>query len=137
VSIVVDASMTAAWLFADEWTEAALAVASDVTANGAVVPSLWRLEIANLLRTVVRRGGCDENLADALLERLESLPIVVDRETDKHAWHATRTLSRDYDLTPYDAAYLELAIRLSLPLATCDRELIVAAQRIGVPVVTP
>ncbi len=129
--------MTAAWLFGDEQTEAALTVFSDVAANGAVVPSLWRLEIANLLRTAVRRGRCDEALADGLLERLEALPIVIDRETDTHAWRATRTLSREQSLTPYDAAYLELAIRRSLPLASGDKALIAAARSLGVTVLTP
>ena len=129
--------MTAAWLFADERTEAALKVFRDVADAGAVVPSLWRLEIANLLRTAERRGRCSAALADALLEQLESLPIAIDRETDTHAWHATRTLSHEQGLTPYDAAYLELAIRLGLPLATGDRELIAAAQTLGVAVLAP
>ena len=129
--------MTAAWLFADERTEAALKVFHDVADAGAVVPSLWRLEIASLLRTAERRGRCSATLADALLHQLESLPIEIDRETDLHAWHATRTISREQGLTPYDAAYLELAIRLGLPLATGDRELIAAAQSLGVTVLTP
>ena len=129
--------MAAAWLFTDEHTEAALAVFSGVAANGAVVPSLWRLEIASLLRSAIRRGRCDGSLADAMLEQLENLPIEVDRETDRHAWHATLTLSREHSLTPYDAAYLELAIRRSLPLATGDRELIAAGRRLGVAVLTP
>lgn len=137
MSIVVDASMTAAWLFADERTEAALEVFHNVADAGAVVPSLWRLEIASLLRTAERRGRCSGTLADALLEQLESLPIEIDRETDAHAWRTTRTLSRDQGLTPYDAAYLELAVRLGLPLATGDRELIAAAERLGVTVLTP
>jgi len=137
LNIVVDASMTAAWLFADERTDAALAVFADVTANGAIVPSLWRLEIANLLRTAERRGRCDYALADALLDQLVRLPIEIDRETDAHAWHATRALSREHGLTPYDAAYLELAIRRGLPLASGDRDLIAAAKQLSVPVITP
>jgi len=137
LSIVIDASMAAAWLFADEQTEAAFAVMDDVVSNGAVVPSLWKLEMASLLRSAERRGRCDDILASALLERLESLPIAIDRETDAHAWHATRALSRDQGLTPYDAAYLELSIRLGLPLATGDSQLIGAAQRLGVTVRAP
>ena len=129
--------MTAAWLFADERTEAALKVFRDVADAGAVVPSLWRLEIASLLRTTERRGRCSAALADALLEQLESLPIAIDRETDTHAWHATRTLSQEQGLPPNDAAYLELAIRLGLPLATGDRALIAAAQTLGVVVLAP
>jgi len=137
LSVVVDASMTAAWLFADERTEPALKVFHDVADAGAVVPLLWRLEIASLLRTAERRGRCSVTLADALLEQLESLPIEIDRETETHAWHATRMLSREHGLTPYDAAYLELAARLGLPLATGDKELVAAAQRLGVAVLTP
>lgn len=126
--------MAAAWLFADEHTEAALNVFKAVAEGGAVVPSLWRLEVANMLRTAVRRGRCSEALADTMLARLVDLPIETDPDTDTHAWYETRALSRAHGLTPHDAAYLELAIRLSLPLATGDRELIAAAQRLGVPV---
>ena len=129
--------MAAAWLFADERTDAALAVLDNVAADGAIVPSLWRLEIANLLRTAERRGRCNEALADALLKQFESLPIAIDHETDAHAWQSTRALSREHGLTPYDAAYLELAIRLGLPLATGDRALIAAARNLGVDVLTP
>src|SRR5208283_3513386 len=86
----------------------------------AVVPSLWRLEVANVLRNAVRRGRCDEAYVDRSLQRLSRFPFEVDDETSKHAWAATRTLSREQGLTSYDAAYLELAIRKSQPLATCD-----------------
>lgn len=63
--------------------------------------------------------------------------IAIDDQTDVHAWDATLALSREQGLTLYDAAYLELAIRLGLPLATGDRELIAAAQRLGVMALTP
>ena len=134
MSIVVDASMAAAWLFVDEHTEAAMSVFRDVAAQGGVAPSLWRLEIASLLRSAVRRGRCHEDLADALLQRLADLPILIDPETDRHAWRATLALSREHGLTPYDACYLELAIRRGLPLATGDRDLIAAARNLGLTV---
>jgi predicted nucleic acid-binding protein len=136
VSIVVDASMTIAWLFADERTDAAHAVMMRVVSGGAVVPSLWRLEVANVLRSAVRRGRCDEAYVDRSLARLGRFPIDVDDETSVHAWTATRALSREQGLTSYDAAYLELAIRKSQPLATCDAELIAAAARCGLEVLT-
>ena len=136
MTLVLDASMTAAWLFEDERTEAALKVMTMVVTNGAVVPSLWRLEIANILRNAVRRGRCDEVFADRTLSRLERFRINVDDETDKYAWGPTRKLSREQGLTPNDAAYLELAIRKKLPLASCDGDLIAAAQRLSVDTLT-
>jgi predicted nucleic acid-binding protein len=95
-----------------------------VVSGGAAVPSLWRLEVANVLRNAVRRGRCDQAYVDRSLARLGRFPV--DDETSVHAWTATRALSREQGLTSYDAAYLELAIRKSQPLATCDAELIAA-----------
>ncbi len=128
--------MAIAWLFADERTDAAHAVMLRVVSGGAFVPSLWRLEVANVLRNAVRRGRCDEAYVDRSLERLGRLPVEIDDETSMHAWTATCALSREQGLTSYDAAYLELAVRKSQPLATCDADLIAAAGRCGVEVLT-
>jgi predicted nucleic acid-binding protein len=128
--------MTIAWLFDDERTDAAHAVMLRVVTEGAIVPSLWRLEVANVLRNAVRRGRCDEAYADQSLERLNRLPITVDDETDQHAWSDTRTLSREQSLTLYDAAYLELAVRKTRPLASCDSDLLAAARRRDIEVLT-
>jgi predicted nucleic acid-binding protein len=136
MTIVVDASMAVAWLFADERTDAAHAVMLRVVSGGAIVPSLWRLEVANVLRNAVRRGRCDEAYVDRSLDRLSRLPVDIDDETSAQAWTATRALSREHGLTSYDAAYLELAIRKSHPLATCDAELIAAGGRCGLEVLT-
>ncbi|QJU59363.1 type II toxin-antitoxin system VapC family toxin [Sphingomonas sp. AP4-R1] len=129
MSIVLDASMTLTWLFEDERTPAAYDVMMRVVDEGAVVPSLWRLEVANTLRTAIRRGRCDEDFVTKTLVQLSRMMIKVDEETDQHAWSSTRALSSEEGLTLYDAAYLELALRAALPLATCDRELIAAAER--------
>ena len=83
MSIVVDASMAIAWLFADERSDAAHAVMGRVVSDGAVVPSLWRLEVANVLRNAVRRGRCDEAYVDRSLERLSRFPVDIER--DQHA----------------------------------------------------
>lgn len=136
MSLVLDSSMAISWLFEDELTSAGLSVLQLVTASGAIVPSLWRLEVANVLRTAVRRGREDDAFVDRSLNRLSAMPITIDDQTDLQAWSATLALSRSEGLTLYDAAYLELAIRLGLPLATGDRELIAAAQRLGVAVMT-
>lgn len=136
MTLVLDASMTIAWLFDDERTDAAHEIMMRVVANGALVPSLWRLEVANMLRNAVRRGRCDDDFAERSLTRLAQFKIRIDDETDQHAWGATRELSQEQGLTVYDAAYLELALRKALPLASCDRELIEAAERRSVEVLT-
>jgi predicted nucleic acid-binding protein len=132
VTVVLDASTAIAWLFGDERTSAVEEVMTRIVTEQAVVPSLWRLEVANVLRGAVRRGRCDEAYADRSLERLSRLPIHVDGETDDHAWGRTLALSRQEDLTLYDAAYLELAIRRHCPIASQDMALIAAARRQGV-----
>lgn len=132
MTIILDASVTIAWLFAEEQTQEVVDVLDRVVIEGAIVPNLWRLEVANVLRTAVRRGRCDQGYADRSIDRLTRLPIVADPHTDRHAWGMIRTLSRDANLTMYDAAYLELALRLSQPLATRDRSLAAASVSRGV-----
>jgi predicted nucleic acid-binding protein len=134
VSLVIDASPTVAWLFSGERAEAPQAILRRVAAEGALVPSLWRLEVANMLRNAVRRKRCDLGYATRCLERLGRLEIVVDAETDRHAWGRTRQLSLEHDLTAYDAAYLELAIRRRKPLASRDSALIKAGRSAGLDV---
>ena len=134
MSLVLDASMSITWLFEDEHTPNALALFRRVAEEGAVVPSLWSLEVANALRAAVRRRRCEEPFVDRSLLRLDRLPIAIDTETDAHAWGMTRALSREEDLTLYDAAYLELALRLDRPLASNDTDLIDAARRRGIEV---
>lgn len=87
-----------------------------------------------MLRNAVRRKRCDVGYATRSLRRLDRLPILVDAETDTHAWGRTRQLSIEYDLTLYDAAYLELAVRRSLPLASHDAALIEAGQKARIEV---
>jgi predicted nucleic acid-binding protein len=128
--------MAISWLFDDEGTQSAHAVLRRVVVEGAIVPSLWRLEVANVLRNAIRRGRCDEAHAERSFRRLERLPIEPDEETFAQAWGATRLLSRAEDLTLYDAAYLELAIRKHVPLASCDAALVAAAQRRKLSVLT-
>ena len=137
MSVILDSSMAICWLFEEEWTDAGLSVLDQVIATGAIVPSLWKLEVANVLRMAVRRGRCDEPFVDRSLRRLGDLVIGIDDQTDDHAWDATLALARSEGLTLYDAAYLELALRLGLPLATGDKQLIAAAQSIGVAVLRP
>ena len=100
-----------------------------------MVPSIWRLEVANVLRNSVRRRRCSDDYAERCLQRLGRLRITIDSETDRHAWGDTRALSREHNLTLYDAAYLELAIRLRRPLASRDAALLSAARTVGIDAV--
>jgi len=136
VSVVLDASMAIAWLFRDERTEAAHLALRRVATEGALVPALWRLEVANVLRNAVRRGRCTRAYMDKSLARLGRLSIAVDAETDARAWQSTLRLSREDNLTLYDACYLELALRADKSLASCDGALVEAAKRRQVEVLT-
>jgi len=134
VSLVIDSSIALAWFFEDERTERADVVMRQVAKTGAVVPSLWRLEIANALQSALRRKRINAAFRDASIADLRSFPIAVDSETDRHAWGTSLTLAERCQLTLYDAAYLELAQRLRLPLASLDRDLRAACRALGVTV---
>lgn len=128
MSLVLDSSVTLAWLYSDETTEAVRQVFDQLSESGAWVPGLWRLEVGNILEVGVRRGRHNAGFRDSTLTDLALLPIQTDSETDRHAWGATAHLAARHRLTLYDAAYLELALRRELPLATLDRVLRNAAK---------
>jgi predicted nucleic acid-binding protein len=135
VSLVIDSSMTLKWYFEDEKTAASIAILNRVAEEGAVVPALWRLEVLNGLQVAVRRGRITIAYRDASLNDLRSLVIAIDPGTNRQAWSATLHLCDRFGLTPYDAAYLELAQRRQRSLATLDGELIRAAQAENVPLI--
>ena len=133
MSLVLDASATLAWLLPEELT-GAIAAAFDLIADDcAWVPSLWRIEVANSLSVKLLRGRITPQRRREFLDDLKLLPIYYDQETNDHVWDRTLELADRHQLTVYDATYLELALRLSLPLATLDDDLRQAAQREGVP----
>jgi predicted nucleic acid-binding protein len=131
VSLVLDSSATLAWIYGDETTQPIRRLFDLVADEGAVVPSLWRLEVANSLTVAVRRGRIDAGFRRAALGDLRLLDIATDQHTDLHAWSETLDVADRFQLTVYDAAYLELAQRRGLPLATLDEELCTAAAALG------
>jgi predicted nucleic acid-binding protein len=135
LSIVLDPSLALSWYFEDERTPAADAVLDRVVEEGAIVPVLWRLEIANGLQMAIRRKRIDIRFREEAIANLARLPIAIDSETNDHSWISILHLSDRFRLTVYDAAYLELAQRRSLPLATLDRDLRSAARRSGADVI--
>ena len=131
MSLVLDASLTFSWFFEDERTPAADAVLDEVVETGAVVPALWRLEIANGFQSAIWRKRIDTSFRDRSVAQLAAMPIVTDSDTDIYAWTTILQLADHLRLTPYDAAYLELAQRRRLPLATLDRQLRDAGKALG------
>jgi predicted nucleic acid-binding protein len=131
VRFVLDASVAIAWCFEAGETEAAdQALAAFLTGGTAVVPSLWRLEVANVLLVAERRGRSTPAETTRCLSLLDGLPITVMADGNGIADHVA--VARSHGLTAYDAAYLDLAMREGLPLATLDRELAAAARAAGV-----
>jgi predicted nucleic acid-binding protein len=131
VSLVLDSSATLAWIYSDETTDPIRRLFHVVGEEGAVVPALWRLEIANSLTVAVRRGRIEADFRRAALTDLALLDIAIDDQTDVHAWGETLRVADFFQLTLYDAAYLELAQRRNLPLATLDGQLRAAAKSLG------
>jgi len=101
---------------------------------GAIVPVIWRLEVANGLAMMRRRGRMTGQDATRALSSLAFMPIEPDSETWPRAWTDTSSLAEAHRLTVYDAAYLELALRRGLPMATLDKDLHAAAVACGVSV---
>jgi predicted nucleic acid-binding protein len=134
---VLDGSVTLAWLFHDEKDPYADAIVAKLPAVEMLVPRLWHLEIANVLLVGERRGRCTSADAAKWLAYLSGLPVTVDAETEVRAWAETIDLARRHNLTEYDAAYLELAARTGLPLATLDTKLKSVAPAAGVALYQP
>ncbi len=132
MSVVIDASLTLTWYFDDETTPATEALLDRVSETGAVVPGLWRLEVANAFQSALRRKRISAVYRDESLAELAQLPVTIDNDTDTYAWTTTLRLAERFGLTIYDATYLELAQRRSLPLATLDKELREAAAGLDV-----
>jgi predicted nucleic acid-binding protein len=131
VSLVLDASVTLAWIYPEETTEPIRQVFDAVVENGAIVPGLWRLEVANSLTVAMRRGRIDAEFRRAALADLALLDITTDELTDLHAWSAILRFADRFRLTVYDATYLELAYRHKFPLASLDGALCLAGSNLG------
>ena len=132
-AFVLDGSITMVWGFEDEADAYAEAILDKMPDLQAYVPSLWHLEVANALLVGERRNRIKPADTARFLAILGAFPITVDDQTVAHAWGDTMHLARAHNLSSYDASYLELAIRLGLPLAAQDGKLKTAAQAIGVP----
>ncbi len=132
-TFVLDCSVTMAWFFDGEATPATDTLLDQLSEGGSAwVAGHWPLEVANTLLVGERRKRCTAGDSAHFLAILDSLSIETDRETGSRALSETLSLARSHQLTLYDAAYLELAMRKHFPLATLDADLRKAAKKVGV-----
>ncbi len=131
--LILDASVALCWLFEDQATAYTDSVLDRLVGGDDVVaPTIWPFEIANVVAVAERRKLVNPAQAVAFLQTLGQLSIVVDRTKVEHVFNAVLDAARRYRLSAYDAGYLELAMRESLPLATVDAALRAAARTAGV-----
>ena len=131
-AFVVDCSVAMAWLFHDEATAKTRALLNRLATETVLVPAWWFIEITNVLAMAERKGRITPTQSDAFIADLSKLGIESDNEAPEHAFTHLLVLCRRHRLTSYDAIYLELAIRRSLPLATLDNDLRKTAKKLGV-----
>ena len=135
MQFVLDCSVAISWCLVDENNDYANAILAKMSDFEAYVPAIWSLEVANTLLVAERRKRMTQEQSQLAIALLQSLLINVDEATDSKAFSSIFPLGRKEGLAAYDAAYLELAIRLKLPIATLDRRLAEAATRCGVDLV--
>lgn len=134
-SFVADASVAIAWIHPSQAVEATTAMLQSFRTGAVVyVPALWPMEVANALLVLSRRGKLLESERRSAVSWMQRLPVKIDHEMSAMAFGRLSELACEYTLSVYDAAYLELAQRLNLPLGCKDGALRRAAQACGVEV---
>lgn len=136
MQFILDCSISISWCFVDEQNAYANNILAIMPDCQAYVPEIWSLEVANTLLVAQRRNRITQEQAELAIALLQSLSIYIDRLTHYNALSSILSLGRQENLSAYDAAYLELALRLNLPIATLDHRLTEAAIRCGVHLFT-
>ena len=126
-NFVLDCSVTMSWCFPEEATKQTIAIRNSLACSIAYVPSIWPLEVNNILWLALKKQRISEMQTARFKYLLKSLPIQIDLKASDLYNEVIFDLSKRYQLTSYDAAYLELALREQLPLATLDKDLMKAA----------
>lgn len=134
---VVDNSVVMSWCFEDEGNSYAEAVLESLESAEAFVPAIWPLEVGNVLLVAERKKRLSRAAVVRFLALLGGLPITVEQETPERMLKEIVSLAREHGLSTYDASYLDLAMRLDLPLATLDTYLVKAAKKCKVPAFDP
>lgn len=134
---MIDASIVLSWLLPDEDSGLTLEVKERFSDSEFWAPAHWKLEISNALCVAERRGRLAEAGVLEALELIAGLPVAIDDSSDNRSLSSTVSLARRHSLSVYDAAYLELAIRLGATLCSLDRDLVSASERVGLAAVPP
>jgi predicted nucleic acid-binding protein len=133
--VVIDASAAAPWVIVEETTPVHEQLYADVMESSGVfhAPALWIWETSNLLLVAMRRGRLTPDGLDTGLVLFADCPIEFDPAPDRHRRAQVMRLASVHNLSYYDAAYLELSLRLNSQLASSDRSLVTAAKACGIP----
>ena len=134
MAFVLDCSVTMTWIFPDEATAATRRLLDELLDTRAFVPALWPVETANVLLVATRRGRITKDEWPEVRAHLDALPIEVDPIAASRTWGAVLDLASTHRISAYDAMYLELAVRMRIPLATLDQSLGAAGRAAGVDV---
>ena len=134
---VVDNSIVMSWCFEDEENDYSVAVLESLETGDAFVPAIWPLEVGNVLLVAERKNRLSQASVVRFLALLAGLPITVEQETPERMLKEIISLARGHGLSTYDASYLDLAMRLDLPLSTQDATLMKAAEKCKVPSYEP
>ena len=130
--LVLDCSVAVSWCFEDEGDSYSTDILTALAISEAVVPCIWPLEVANVLLVAERRNRLKAAESSRFLSLLGALPIAVEAVAPARILDKIVSLGRQQNLSAYDAAYLELAMREGLPIATLDEHLREAAEALGV-----
>ena len=133
-SFVIDNSVVMSWCFKDEISQYADAILDHLQESTAFVPSIWPLEVVNVLLVAERKKRLRQADSVRFITLLSQLPIIVEYERTKKIMKDLLTLARANNLSSYDASYLDLSMRKGLPIATIDTRLIGAAKKTNVPI---
>ena len=134
-NFVIDNSVVMTWCFKDETSQYSDSILDKLEISTAIVPSIWPLEIGNVLLVAEHRKRLSEADSARFIALLSELPIMVEQESPDRMMREIHALAREHQLSTYDASYLDLAMRRGLPIASLDNNLIKAAKRIQIPMI--
>lgn len=132
---VIDNSVVMAWCFEDEISPYAESVLYSLETRTAIVPSIWPLEVGNVLLVAERKKRLSEAASNRFISLISELPIIVEQEPPERMIREIFLLARKHQLSTYDASYLDLAMKRELPLATLDDRLLAAAKQNNVSII--
>lgn len=133
-SFVVDNSVVMSWCFKDETNQYADAILDCLSEATAFVPSIWPLEVVNILLVAERKKRLSEADSVRFITLLSQLPIIVEHERPERLMKDLLALARSNNLSSYDASYLDLSMRKGIPIATLDTRLITASKKTNIPI---